>query len=164
MSRFFRNLMAGSLMLAATVAMAAEPRTMSLQVRTGELRDSPTFLSSVVASLKYGDRVKVYEQQGAWMKASTLDGGAVGWIHSSSLTTKKVTLQAGEDVQQSASSGELALAGKGFNSSVEADFKKHNQNLDFSAVDRMEAIKISSQEIAAFLRTGGLGTARGGAK
>ena len=44
---------------AAAVAVAAEPESMSVQVRKGQLRAKPTFLAPIVAVVSYGDRVQV---------------------------------------------------------------------------------------------------------
>jgi len=57
----------------------------------------------------------------------------------------------------------LALAGKGFNSDVEAQFKKTHKDIDFSVVDKMEKIKISSSEMQAFLKDGDVAP-KGGAQ
>jgi hypothetical protein len=65
-------------------------------------------------------------------------------------------LQAGdENVQQSASSGEVALAGKGFNEQVEAEYKQQN-DLDYTMVDRMEQFTVSIDEVVLFVEQGEL--------
>jgi len=65
--------------------------------------------------------VEVLEDRGAWKKVVVPDGRIQGWIHASALTTKKIALQAGKaDVKTSVTGDELALAGKGFNATVEA--------------------------------------------
>lgn len=133
----------------------AKPRQMSLQIREGTLRATPSFLGGVVASAAYGDRLTVLEEQGAWSKVSPADGGAAGWIHTSALTKKRITLKAGDkDAEVAASSGELALAGKGFNSEVEAEFKSQNKDVDFAWIDRMEAITVSVEQVKTFLKDG----------
>lgn len=159
----FLSAIAGLTVAAASV-LAADSGIMSVQVKSGELRDTPSFLGNVVDTLEYGDRVTVTERRGSWMRASAVKGAANGWIHSSALTTQKIRLEAGESGQTGASSGELALAGKGFNSDVEAQFKAQNRNLDFAQVDRIEAMKIPFSRLATFLKQGGLGAAKGGSK
>lgn len=149
------------LLLLAAAALAAT-QMMSVQVRTGQLRDKPSFLGKVQSSVAYGDRLKVMEVQGGW---SLVQGEKTsGWIHSSALTPKKVVLQAGDvDVNTGASGEELALAGKGFNDEVEAEFKTSNPDVDFAWVNRMEKVKISAEQAARFLQAGGV-TPGGGAK
>lgn len=148
-------------LVAASAAWAATPGAMSVQVRNGQLRATPSFLGQVVAPLAYGDQVQVVQAQGEWMKV-TGPGMKTGWIHSSALTKKRIVMQAGaEDVEKSASGEELALASKGFNSDVEAEFKAQNKDIDFAWVDRMEKYKVSPDEMKAFLDEGGVETEGG---
>ena len=156
MSKWKVGLMAQCVALAAVVVLAADVQTMSVQVQTGELRDGPSFLGNVVATLNYGDRVQILEQRGAWYRAAKPDGSAQGWIHSSAVTAKRIALQAGENVGQGASSGEIALAGKGFNENVEASYKGAHGNLDYTSVNKMVAVKIPDRKLAAFLKDGGV--------
>ena len=147
----------------AGAAFASGPATMSVQVKNGQIRGTPSFLGSVVAPLSYGDRVEVLETKNDWMKV-TSPSGKSGWVHSSALTKKKIVMSAGsQDVQTGASGDELALASKGFNSDVEADFKSKNKNVDFTWVDRMEKFKVSPQEMQAFLKEGQVKASEGGA-
>ena len=138
---------------------------MSVQVKRGDVRATPAFLGKIVSTLVYGDRVEVLESRDGWMRIGQTAKNPSGWIHSSALTEKRIVLQAGsKDAQTSASGGELALAGKGFNAEVEAEFKARNKNLDFSAIDRMQATKIKQDQITAFLKEGGLAGSAGGAR
>lgn len=149
--------------LAAVGAWAATGKMMSVQVKDAQVRDKPSFVGKVVGNLAYGDRVEVQESQGAWARVS-LAGGAAGWMHNSALTSQKLVLAAGkDDARVGASGDELALAGKGFNSDVESQFKKDHKNIDFTWVDKMEKIKIPSSEMQAFLKNGGVAP-KGGAQ
>lgn len=148
------------LLIAVVTASAGE--MMSVQVKNGQVRASPTFLGKIVATLAYGDRVETVGEQGEWMKVKT-SKGQTGWIHSSALTEKKIVLASGsKDVQTAASGEELALAGKGFNSDVEAEFKAKNKDVDFTWVDRMEKIVILPTEMETFLKAGEVKPAAGG--
>ena len=163
MNRYFGMWRSTVLVLAAMAAFAAAPATMSVQVKNGQLRASASFLGQVVAPLSYGDRVTVVESQGDWMKV-TSPAGKTGWVHNSALTKKQIQMKAGtQNAQTGASGDELALAGKGFNSDVEADFKAKNKNIDFSFVDKMEKIKVAPGEMQAFLKDGGVKPSEGGA-
>jgi uncharacterized protein YgiM (DUF1202 family) len=136
--------------------------TMSVQVRDGQLRDTPSFLGTVVGSVSYGDQVDVQQQQSDWMEVNCK--GQKGWIHNSALTTKFINMGgAGKDAQMKASGKEVALAGKGFNAAVEAQYRKGQQSVNYAAVDRMELIVIAPQEMMAFLDKGDVkpGTGRG---
>lgn len=151
----------GLVLLAAASASAA---TMSVQVKTGQIRATPSFLGTIVAPVAYGDRVDVVSEQGEWMKVSTAQGKE-GWIHNSALTKKRIVLQAGgKDVAGAASSDELALAGKGFNSEVEGEFKAANKDIDFTWVDRMEKWKVDIKEMQKFLQQGDVTPAEGGGR
>jgi len=150
------------LIVLGCAALAAAPVTMSVQVKSGQVVATPSFLGKVVTRVNYGDRIQVLEQQGDWSKV-TVAGGQSGWIHTSALSKKKIAMKAGgQDAQTSASGDELALAGKGFNSDVEADFKAKNQNVDFTWVDKMEKIKVPPESMQQFLKDGGIQPAEGG--
>jgi len=134
-------------------AAGAGEDMMSIQVKSGSLRETPSFLGKIVGPVGYGDRVAIVSEQGEWRQVRS-SAGVTGWIHSSALTEKKVVLSSAGQTGTSASGDELALAGKGFNAEVEGEFKKNNQEIDFSWVDRMEKIKIAGKEIVAFLQEG----------
>jgi hypothetical protein len=141
--------------LTGFAAFAVGQSIMSVQVKKGQIRLTPSFLGRIVALLSYGDRVYVLEQKGSWTKVGLSRGVSDGWIHSSALTRKKIILKAGaQDVQTAASSDELALAGKGFNQQVESEFRAKNPNLDFTWVDRMEKFVVSEKQMKKFLKKG----------
>lgn len=140
----------------AAAAFASSATLMSVQVRKAEVRDTPSFLGNVVIVLGYATQVSVQEQNGSWMKVVPPNGQPAGWLHSSALTRKTIVMQAGDAAPAAASSGEMALAGKGFNADVEKEFKANHKDVDFSVVDRMEKIKIAPAKLQAFAREGGL--------
>jgi uncharacterized protein YgiM (DUF1202 family) len=162
MKRQYTRWLSAGLIAISAAAFGAAPVAMSVQVKSGQLRATPSFLGQLVAPLNYGDRLEVLEQQGDWSKA-TAPGGQTGWIHTSALTKKKIVMKAGDQNAQTAASGEeLALAGKGFNSDVEADFKAKNQNIDFTWVDKMEKFKVAPETMQKFLKDGGVQPTEGG--
>ncbi len=138
----------------AVIAGFAEPqKTMSVQVKEGQLRSTPSFLAEILAKPAYGDRVDIIEDKGPWKKVA--NRGVQGWMHISALTTKSIVLKAGAaNVQTTATGGEIALAGKGFNEEVEKQYKNLNRNLDYTWVDRMEKFQVSSGQMKAFLKQG----------
>jgi uncharacterized protein YgiM (DUF1202 family) len=136
----------------AIIASGAALRT--VQVREAQLRSTPSFLGKLTGTCAYGTKVTAVATQGDWEKVHTTDGKE-GWVN----------LQAGTPTATTAASGdELALAGKGFNSDVEAEFKRRNSEIDFDWVDRMEKISISSEQMQAFLKAGGVQPQAGGAQ
>ena len=158
----FTTVYSAAVLLAATVAVALAAQLMSVQVRSGQLRTKPAFLSKVVCNLAYGDRVALSEEQGDWRKVALAAGGKSGWMHVSALTEQMIILNpTNKDVKAAASSDELALAGKGFNKQVEDQYRSQS-NLNYSKVDEMEKIVVPPKHIRDFLAKGGL--AAGGAQ
>jgi uncharacterized protein YgiM (DUF1202 family) len=154
-----RFLLAAALLLAAGSVFAAE---MSVTVEQTQVREKASFLGKILGTLKYGDRVTVLDQSlKGWVKIQGPDGALQGFVSASALTTKKIVLAAGsENVQQSASSGEVALAGKGFSEDVENKYKQEGK-LDYTWVDKMKAYNPPPDQVAAFLQQGGLNTSGG---
>jgi uncharacterized protein YgiM (DUF1202 family) len=127
---------------------------LSVQVKQAQVRSSPSFLGNVTGTVAYGEKVELIEDKGAWKMVSIRK--IKGWMHESALTTKTIALQAGKaDVKTGATSSELALAGKGFNPKVEAEFKSKNKHLDYAAIDRMEkTYTLKPGQVQAFLKQG----------
>jgi len=141
--------------LGTSVAWSADDGSMSVQVKQSQVRTAPSFLARIIATLNYGDRVYIVSRQGAWSQVFLATAGVKGWVHSSALTTKKIVLKAGAaDVNQTATSDELALAGKGFNKKVEGEYRNNNKNLNYARIDRMERMKVSQTAIRKFLKEG----------
>ncbi|MBU0715692.1 MAG: SH3 domain-containing protein [Verrucomicrobia bacterium] len=147
----------------ASAVMTASGATMSVQVKDAPVRATPSFVGKVMGALAYGDQVEIQQTQGAWSKIA--GAGVSGWMHTSALSSKKIVLAAGQEQAKVAASGdELALAGKGFNSDVEAQFKSAHKDIDFTWINRMEKIKIPSSEMQVFLKDGDVTPKEGGAK
>lgn len=153
------------LLFCLLLAMPALARQdwLSVAVRNGALRQQPMPFGKVVASLGYGERVDVLEEQGLWRKVRDQGQGREGWMHSASLIAKPITLKPGERVGAGASADELALGGKGFNAQVEAEYRARGKNLDYGLVDWMERIQVSPEAMREFLAKGGLQTSAGSA-
>ena len=148
-------LLIGCAALLATSAWAA--KEMSVQVRDGQLRNRASFLGTVIGTVAYGDRVTVNQMQAGWCEVATA-AGATGWIHESALTPKRVVLSSGTEEArvQSVGSEEVALAGKGFSKEVEAEYKKQNQNIDYTWVDWMGKQTVPDAQLVQFLKQGDL--------
>ncbi len=136
-------------------AWSADSGSMSVQVKQSQVRTAPSFMARIIATLQYGDRVYVVSSQGTWTQVFMVAAGIKGWVHASALTPKKIVLKAGSaDVNKTATSDELSLAGKGFNKEVEGEFKAKNQSLDYAPIDQMETMKVSQRDIREFLKAG----------
>ena len=152
------------IMTAIIFAYAAVDQMMSVTVRETKVRQTPSFLGKIVATLAYGDRVEVIEEGRGWVKIVLPDGKMQGWVNLSAMTEKRIVLEAGEeDLEAAASSSEVALAGKGFNSDVEEKFKKEKK-LDYTWIDLMEKIAFPTDKLLDFLKKGGLTIQEGASK
>lgn len=150
----------GTLLFLIVILLVAE--TLVVKVQSTSLRSSPKFYASAVQALKAGDKVEKISTQDGWIQVKTA-GGAVGWVHSSALLVPKFNLMASrQGLQTQASSGEIALAGKGFNKQVEESYRAKNKGLSFAWVDKMLQIKISAAQVAEFLKKGRLAAEGGG--
>jgi uncharacterized protein YgiM (DUF1202 family) len=157
------SILAAVLALTAAAVFAA-PKQMSVTVKETQIRATPTYLGKILAVVKYGDRLDVLEEQSGWAKVNLPGGKGQGWVHLSALSAKQVALKAGEaGAASGASSGEVALAGKGFNKEVEAKYRDENQ-LDYTWIDRMEGFRVNPAAAATFLQQGGVKPPAGGAQ
>ncbi len=147
----------GALVLAvALVFVLLYAETAVVKVKTTALRKEPKFTAATVAILKAGAALEKTAAKDGWFQVKT-KSGATGWVHSSAIDTKKFTLAAMDQTMKTeATSGEVALASKGFNKQVEDAYKARNAAADFAAVDRMEALKALAADIEAFLKRGRL--------
>jgi len=143
-------------LLALVAVVWAASQVQSVQVRRGQLRETPTFLGKVTSLVGYGDRMTVLEESSGWVRVRT-EMGRDGWIHGSALCEKKIVLKAGQsDLEAGAAGDEIALAGKGFNEEVEATWRSTNPQMDYAWVDRMEAWVVEPETAVKFLSEGGV--------
>jgi len=160
-----RKITACILVLALATSLFAVEETMSVQNKTGDIREHPTALGKVLTSVKLGDQVTVLEKKGSWARVTTLDGKTTGWIHSTALEkTKRRLAASGTNAETGASTEEASLAMKGFTEQVEKDYKAKHTDIDFTWIDKMGQIKIPTTEVLAFLKEGNVVVPEGGAK
>ncbi|MBN1826888.1 MAG: hypothetical protein JW958_11535 [Candidatus Eisenbacteria bacterium] len=146
------------MLLAAAVLYAGTQWT--VQVKSTKLRKEPKFWAGAVKTVEIGAKLEETGRQGEWIRVSA--GGATGWVHESAVTTKKIALSGGGGtVDRNASDHEVSLASKGFTEEVEAEYKKSGKGLDYEAVDRVDRIRVSDEELRKFLEQGKLGDWRG---
>jgi hypothetical protein len=136
---------------AGLAAQTAAGAAMYVAVKTAELKDSTGFFGKTLSVLKLGDTVTVLRTTGKWKEVRTAGNPPLtGWMAAASLSSKRVTSSG-----RSVSGGELALAGKGFSAEVETVYRQEEQ-LDYAAVDRLEAQNIPPEELLRFLNEGRL--------
>ncbi len=144
-----------TLLLFASISFAGN-RQMSVQTREARLKSDPAPFSSVVGKVGLAERVTVLQEKGIWTKIRVQSSGKTGWLPSRSLTKKKLELRTADVEKTSASSGEMALATKGFTPEVENAFKEQNQEISFKWVNKMEKISFSFENKKSFLEKGGV--------
>jgi Bacterial SH3 domain len=137
----------------------------AVSVRDAELRSTPGFLATITSRLDYGESVRILDARGDWFRVRATASGKEGWLHASAIAEKEA-LRLG--VAENASSGgatsrEIALAGRGFNEQVEAQYKS-DKGLDFGIVDEMETYGRPVEDLAAFFAEAGLSVEDGGAE
>jgi hypothetical protein len=136
-------------------------QTITIKVKETRVRSSPRFYARSIHQAEAGDRLEKVGEFEGWYEVKIPDG-QVGWVHSSAVETKKLRLSSGEWVESEASPDEVALAGKGFNEEVEAEYRRTHAELDYTWVDRMEKIGITEAEMLDFHKEGRLGEYGGG--
>ena len=148
------------LTLLANTAIADESVSqgdvLQVKVRSTALRGEPKAWASPLGTANYGDKLTVVALGGGWVKVKS-SSGKVGYVHTSAITTKKVVLGSSGLTDTSADPTEVVMAGKGFSKKVEESYSATTQGLNFSAVNGMERWKVSSTELASFLKAGKLG-------
>lgn len=136
-------------------AEAKAPGTMNIQVREVAVKTTPNYMGASAGTLSYGAQVNVLGEQGNWYQIEK----PAGWLPKSALTKHKVAVNPdAKFAHGTAKHDEVALAGKGFNPDVEAQYKRDNANLAaaFTQVDRVEKFGASEGEIESFQTAGKL--------
>lgn len=141
-------------------------KVMYVAVEEADVKEKPSFFSKTKEIFLYTQKVIVLETKGNWTKVRLPDAEdkdsqndiqnevVQGWISSGSLSKKRIA----QGKRLSASTDELALAGKGFSSEIENVYRK-NSELDYESVDRIEnsnSTNASLDELIDFIKGGKL--------
>ncbi len=121
------------------------------------LRDQPSFLSSTLGQLKYGDQCQLIDSRDLWIRVRFSEHD--GWIHRQALGDKKSILAdigKGKLKSDQVTDDEVSLAAKGFSAAHEDYYRQQNQTANFKDVDVMESYLVSDQELLLFIKQGGL--------
>jgi len=143
-----------SALFVSCVSAYAEDK-MSVQIKSAKLRADASHLGRSLSTLAYGDQVNVISEDAGWYKIKTVKG-LEGFLHRTALTTKKIVFRSSTPGSVQAEEADLLLAGKGFNKEAEQDIASKDPSLNFAAVDRLERRKVEDNELAEFMRAGGL--------
>ena len=134
----------------AVQAKAVSAGAMTVQVGRAQIWQAPSVVAPVLASLAYKDKVVVLGSSEGWAKVQVPGSAKVGYMFMSALTQRPVSSSAAEAAVPGITASEIALAGKGFNDSVEESFRK-STHIDYAFVDAMEAYAYPPDEAAGFL-------------
>jgi uncharacterized protein YgiM (DUF1202 family) len=124
--------------------------TMYVAVQSVPLKSGTGFFAGTVGNLAYGAQVTVVAVNGKWVQVRS--GSLTGWTASSNLSSRRIVVQGNN---RSASASEMALAGKGFSEEVEQEYKTE-KDLNYSAVDALEKVKVPDQDLLGFIDEGHL--------
>jgi uncharacterized protein YgiM (DUF1202 family) len=133
-------------------AQVSRGGTLYVAVKSATLKSSTGFFAGNKGTLKYGDRVTVLQVNGKFVEVrSAANSSLTGWVTSASFSTRPVV----SGTAGTASSKEVAMAGKGFNQEVEDSYKA-KKNVNYADVDKTEAIAVNAAELKRFLEEGRL--------
>jgi uncharacterized protein YgiM (DUF1202 family) len=151
MKRWIILAILGIMAVSGAAGQSLRGKTMYVAVRSAALKSSTGFFASTRGTLQLGDTVTVLQDNGKWVEVRSTARSLTGWMASASLTSKRVVASGGT----SASAGEVALAGKGFNQEVENSYKQ-NGALDYGPIDAMETQDVAADELYNFIVEGHL--------
>jgi uncharacterized protein YgiM (DUF1202 family) len=141
------------LLASAAAAQIRTGQTVYVTAKSLPVKSGTGFFARTLGNLAYGDAVTVVQVNGKWAEIRSA-ARLSGWVAQTNLSTKRVTVSGGT----SASSREVAMAGKGFTEEVETSYRQGNRSVDYNAVDLTEANTVSDNELLDFIREGRLST------
>ncbi len=154
----------GTLLIACGGAMADGP-IRTVQVTQATLLATPAPFADAVGTVKYKDEVQVKTEKAPFVEVTA--AGKTGWLHNSALLASNKKLEAANaDPKTRAKLAEEGLAGRGFGSEFEKQFKAAHPDsaMAFAALDaavKSPAQNVSPQELQKFVKDGNLNPAGG---
>jgi len=153
MKRFLIVLCLALFVTGLAMAQVRAGGTLYVAVQSLDLKSGTGFFASNRGKLNYGDQVTVIRVDGRFVEVrSATNSSLTGWTASANMSTRQVV----SGTTSTATAREVALAGKGFNQDVEQSFREQNRNLNYTAVDRVEAITVNEAALKRFLEEGRL--------
>ena len=141
------------LCLAVPMFSASKGKTQYVAVDPAPLKAKPAASSKKVGTVEYASAVVVLKTEKNWVYVQLADNNEVeGWLPATALTSKKIKDKANST---SANADEIALAGKGFNSTIEAVYAEQYE-LNFDIVDYIESLGVEPEEVITFAQEGQL--------
>lgn len=131
----------------------AKSKTMYICLEPAVLREKASAVSSKIHELEYGTPVYVIQEKKNWALVCDVEDDSVsGWVPATALSKKKIVAKGSKT---SADADEIALAGKGFNSTIEAVYSDEFE-IDYSSVDYVESLQTSEASVVKFIKEGQL--------
>ncbi|MBO4533997.1 MAG: SH3 domain-containing protein [Treponema sp.] len=155
MKVFVKKLMilAMALSLVCPVFAASKTKTMYVRLESAQLKAKPASSSKKVGTAEYASAVNVLKTEESWSYVQLADDTSVeGWLPNSALTSKKIK---DKNNAASADADEIALAGKGFNSTIEAVYAEQFE-VNFEVVDYIETLGAATEDAVIFAQEGQL--------
>ena len=137
----------------AHYVQAAEPSApgiMTVQVARTQIRAKPSVIAAILATVEYRERVVVYESGDGWAKVAVPGSTRYGYMFLSALSARIISPADAGEAASGITGTEIALAGKGFNESLEESYRQ-NGHVDYSWVDHMERYDYASETLVGFL-------------
>lgn len=135
------------------VYAASSKKTMYVSLDPVSLKESASSFAKDVGTIEYASKVRVLEEKKNWVRIELVDNTNVcGWVPSTALSSKKIKAKG---TGATADADEIALAGKGFTSTIEAVYADEYA-VDYEPVNYTESQAASMDAILAFIREGGL--------
>jgi len=121
---------------------------MYVAVKTTDLNSSHGVFADNLGVLNLGDTVTLLGSTGKWAEVR-VNNSLTGWVAMSSLSARLI-----KNSDQSVTAKEVALAGKGFSSETEVEYRKNG--LDYSIVNTIETENVSKNDLKKFIQEGRL--------
>ena len=139
--------------LALPLCAASKTKIMYVRLESAQLKAKPASSSKKVGTAEYAAAVNVLKTENTWSYVQLADDTSVeGWLPTSALTSKKIK---DKDSAASANADEIALAGKGFNSTIEAVYAEEFE-VNFDIVEYIETLGTDPEDAVVFARAGNL--------
>jgi len=138
--------------LCAGGAFAAK-ETVFVVVKRTSIRSDRQFYAPALAEALFRERLVVLGRQKDWVHVS--GKGVEGWVHVSATAATAVSVSA-KEAAGGVTQDDVALASKGFDSTVEREYRKGAPGANFVAVDGMEKLTASENTLAEFRQAGRL--------
>ncbi len=141
-------------LLPVTAAFAAR-ETVFVTVKKVSIRKDRQFYAPTVAEAAFRDQLVVLAREKDWVRVKF--NAAEGWIHATATAARAVSVTS-KEATGGVSQDDVAFASKGFDATIEKEYRKTNPTADFSDVDRMEQLTVSEKALADFRLAGKLRT------